>query len=288
MNSEKWKNGAGLYTLAELTARISPQYHDSLKSITKASWERFNEGLYLGEIDPNIITWDGVFSQVVKDGFSNWGKITHDIDPNKFEFESALSGGLHWELYLKLCWLSDILITNGKFDNALGCHYNPKSGIHVIHPGGTRQRAFCLFPSSKVEVLYFNTTGKQFDFLNNLEKVSIDTMISRGWFFNVVADHGSLIPHMMKDTRTISSRKKDYFSIVDNNLKKLKIKSNIIWGNINWFKKYIDNKNPNCLLEWKTNYDEKEYNSMRIAVLCALRKDYENEYFKITFQNSVE
>lgn len=156
------------------------------------------EGLYQGFVEKRHISFDNSFAIIdnIESYFSN-KKYEIDIDSLNDEDNEL-------ESFAKLVWLTSEYLSVG-FREPLGIHYNPRLDINAIHSGGIRNQVLRLFHEGKVECLYFNTGGVQFqwmecmtpvDILDYASKIDVDVA--------VVADHGSLIPHIR--TRNITER----------------------------------------------------------------------------------
>lgn len=103
------------------------------------------------------------------------------------------------ENFVKICWLSEEYLTN-RLKWPLGGHYNPRSELNVIHPGGSRSKVIALWEIPSLDMYYFNTGEIQFDWLKDL--AVIDKRPGEG-FLTLVPDHGSLIPHMHFDQSSL-------------------------------------------------------------------------------------
>jgi len=139
----------------------------------------------------------GLYSKTITDDtFSNYS----DSKYKQYQFEI--------ENYTKAVWLTSIYLNKG-FKNLMGIHWNPEISKWQIHPGGTRQTVLRLFTKNDhAEFLAFNTGGKDTLF----EKVFKDYNHLRSYFLDnediclfVTADHGSLIPHVHFDQKSLKS-----------------------------------------------------------------------------------
>lgn len=112
------------------------------------------------------------------------------------------------ETYSKMVWLFKEYLERG-FVNPVGVHYRKDKNGHFkweIHPGGTRQVALeYLHPADEpIYGMTFNTYGAECDFVkifNSIEEV-YDFYAEKGtnMHFGLVAEMGTLIPHICTDT----------------------------------------------------------------------------------------
>lgn len=117
------------------------------------------------------------------------------------------------ENWPKIVWLAKEYFSVG-FRNPMGGHYNPRIRKNVIHPGGCRQKIIDFFATGTVDLIYFNTGGIRPKWLSNLSKRRPKDLFDEGYAIHLVADHGSLIPHVMKDLGLIPhGKKKTHFEI---------------------------------------------------------------------------
>lgn len=163
---------------------------------------RPTESLGIATVDKNMLSYDTVgnikneiYSFLSKGMYSNinWNNI--DISNFK-KYKSDYKEPI--ENYCKLVWLTKDYITNKSFKNPIGVHWDLKLKKWVIHPGGSRQKIIHLFHEGNLEILAFNTGGIEltFDkiFLNYSDLKSHYNCSEM--YMCVVADHGSLIPHV--------------------------------------------------------------------------------------------
>jgi len=129
------------------------------------------------------------------------------------------------ENWLKFVWLTKEYLSKG-FINPVCVHYNPRIRKNVIHPGGCRQQVLNLFHNNSIHAIYFNTGGVRPKWLKKMKKVSVESLIAQGWGINLVADHGSLIPHLLKDLDSIVVGKKQTQIMIQKNLSNFKFTCN--------------------------------------------------------------
>ena len=126
------------------------------------------------------------------------------------------------ENFCKLVWLTRAYINNKGLRDPIGVHYDIDLDKWVIHPGGSRQKVIHLFHRNSVPVLAFNTGGKRIKF----DKIFENFAQLQGYYQNpelhlvVVADHGTLIPHvhfstgntLINEVRKVYTRCKKFYS----------------------------------------------------------------------------
>lgn len=148
----------------------------------------------------------------------------------------------------KLTWLCEEFLDNDmKFDNPLCTHYDPRHNDNIIHPGGMRKVLLKLYcgPDYAVDTYYFNTGGfYDPDTMSNLEIIS-ESEATRLHFTHdsddpnyisairgcLVADHGTMIPHLMVGSTTILNRQDEFLDRVLTNIQQPDFK---MFVNIEW------------------------------------------------------
>lgn len=145
----------------------------------------------------------------------------------------------------KLTWLcEEFLDSDLKFNNPLCAHYDPRHNDNIIHPGGMRKALLKLYlgKSDPVDTYYFNTGGFwDPDTMSNLEIISerdaYDLHFSDDQGYNpgirgcLVADHGTMIPHLMVGSRDILNRQDEFLARVLTTLQDPDFK---MFVNIDW------------------------------------------------------
>lgn len=195
----------------------------------------------------------------------------------EFMIEEDIDKGYNRNLedFAKLCWLTDEFFNNG-FKNPICVHYNPRIMANVIHPGGSRNQILNLFnKDDHVLCVYFNTGGVYFNWINKLEKINIRNL-SNVNHIALVADHGSIIPHIHFEMNIIKSGVFKYQEIIRENLKTIKIKSNVNIPELSEF--YSDS--PTIILDFKNNFTN--FDICRAVILLVLKKDYQSETLSVT------
>lgn len=116
----------------------------------------------------------------------------------------------------KICWLADSFFKTG-FTQPILAHYNPRIQKNVVHPGSIRGIIIRLFHQDlNVNCMYFNTGGVVFDFMESLRILTRDELLSykENIEIEMVADHGSIIPHINLDIRAIKPNVKRWQEFV--------------------------------------------------------------------------
>ena len=192
---------------------------------------------------------------------------TKHIIENFFKFKNYLNPfdyKKHFH-FSKACWLTSEFIKDGKFRSKIGAHYNPRTKKIIIHPGTQRFRILDLFNKTNDEfILFWNTNEVMYSWMykTDIVELNINNQIFKDYFFGLTTDHGSLIPHfcLEKDGPMDDSSIK-YFNHIQENCKKIKIKTNIEY---NILKDFIDN-NYNCEIIYKNDKKRSYYKSLFIA-----------------------
>ena len=187
------------------------------------------EWIWSGKIPRNFIHFDatvGLLHEVNQ--YFNEKKWQQDIsDYPEENWDNPSTQDYFMENFLKFIWLLNEYTQNKGFNNPMSCHYNPRLGKIVIHPGGVRSLVEGLFGKSDVDCHFFNTGGCYYEFMENLDPWDLDEKFTQGGYACIgVPDHGSVIPHMGKDMDIIPGHKKQWYWRVYNRISegRLKIK----------------------------------------------------------------
>ena len=174
------------------------------------------------------------------------------------------------ESFLKFVWLLNEFISNDGFKNPVSCHYNPRAGRIVIHPGGVRSQVIGLFEGPMVYSVFFNTGQFYQPFMDDMEPWDLEEKFAKdsGWDCLAVPDHGSAIPQPGKDMHIIPGHKKDWYWRIYNRINdgRLRIKTNIndqgktsVTEYFNkWLHQWFTNDNPTVTVNFKklpTHFD---------------------------------
>ena len=130
--------------------------------------------------------------------------------------DETVSDDITKRLLPKICWLADSFFKTG-FTHPILVHYNPRIQQNVIHPGSIRSIIIRLFhPTLNVNCMYFNTGGVDFDFMESLKILTRDQLLRYKDTIEIemVADHGSIIPHINLDVRAVKTNIKRWQEFV--------------------------------------------------------------------------
>ncbi len=173
--------------------------NNSLKSkILKTHWSYLKENLWIGDIDIAYLSLSSAerFSlflddYIAKEGY-NFDIKTIDVDKGTVP---------HVEQVAKAVYLTKQYLKTNSFRDPICSHYNPRLDKNFVHPGGTRQVILDLFHKGPVRTFYFNTNGHKFEFLKQMKVIEIEDFYTNYhpvFHLDVVPDHGTLIPHVLK------------------------------------------------------------------------------------------
>lgn len=197
-------------------------------------YKHSNEDLGIASIDmsklnfyPDDHTFLGHIKKYFTEGIDfNYTKFKNDLYTNPKEYAKYQQC---LENYTKAVWLTKIFLSNG-FKNLLGAHWNPQISKWDIHPGGTRQTVLRLFSKEdKIDFLAFNTGGAKTNFkrtFNNYNQLRSSFKNAEDIYMCVTADHGSLIPHVHFDQRSLREASMDYIVTAKNFYKTTHVKFN--------------------------------------------------------------
>lgn len=170
--------------------------------------------------NPRTLTWDKS-----RDRYTNhmpkkwrpvWGQphinTAPDYPPN-----------VSTEIICKALWLiTEYLDNNKTFDNPMCAHYNPIRQDNIIHPGGFRKKLLKMYNDADddVRVFYFNTGGfYHTETMADLERkdfLDLKSDVFQGLSANgsLVAEHGTLIPHIYVGSDVIYNRQYEFLDII--------------------------------------------------------------------------
>lgn len=186
---------------------------ESGKSILIASQKHWKEKekIWYGDI-PREKTYLGEIEEVYRNCKMFFLGKHHKKDiPDDYIWDYEFQGYL--EHFPKIVWLTNEYIKSDKnFKNAICSHWNPRGGVINIHPGGCRQLVLHLFGKEGIPAFFFNTSEYYDTWMDDLREVDIDELYNTTpWQGDVVADHGTLIPHLIRDTDLIPAGKDKWF-----------------------------------------------------------------------------
>ena len=287
-----------IYKLYDVYSHASPVEISYLRIISKRSWEYHGEKFYRCSIPYKKIIFESHWFYFPQTFFKS--DFLDVIDPDTHVWESNV--GYKYtdqELWIKLCWLCDELLTEGNLKDELGSHINPfvdPTRINlghgdypiVIHPGGTRQIAVMLFTPPKIKAFFFNTLGKSnMEGFEDIEELNFWDLESTHQTI-LCPDHGTFIPHVMRKHQASGSiipGKITYFKRIKNNLKELNLISNkdfpskhLLPNNVNGnLKFYLEIKKG-----WLNPMD-----TLRVLILICLGRELVTDAFSLKLRGKV-
>lgn len=238
-----------------------------------------NEGLYLGKIPKEELKFvnDSKIFSMVHDYFyyKKYEKNLDAADADK-NYDRVQ------EDFPKLCWLTDDFTKTHSFRDPIVVHYNPRTCENVIHPGGTRNIIIKLFHAGPVKCLYFNTSGVQFEWMdNNLKLINTDRFKTEyNMSFHVVADHGSLIPHILFNSTSIPDMIAHYHLMIQSTLKTFQFSSNI---KIDFLAEWQVDHSP-VYFQFSANYSQLDI--CKAVILGMLKRSFVSETLKVITNGS--
>ena len=249
--------------------------------IIDRSWKE-NESIWQGKLpyDTTAPIDESGLRYEIRTYFNN---KCYNIDPSDIPSDQE-NYNVPLEVISKMCWLSDVWLSTG-FDNAIGCHWNPRIGKNVVHPGYTRKKVIDLFPpkTRMIDVIYFNTGGIQAEWMRNLTKVDFEELMNDNWMLPVfVPDHGSMIPHIQKDIEYIPFGIKDYHGKIFNRLRSLRLSSNVP---IKYLEPWLVTRNHTVEVTCDTKLDV--VNHARVIVSVLSGNDIDINGIKVTHKENL-
>lgn len=253
--------------------QLPGQDQSNWKTLCNTMW-RPNEHLYLGPVPKTALPLPQE-KELIKIVLRFYVKKLYNLNYNTDCDDYA---NTELKDFCKLCWLCNEYFSNG-FYTYYGAHWNPRTQSNAIHPGGGRKFIDTFFsPENTIEMFYFNTQQVQPDFLENMRIVSPEQLEKMGYEVTLVADHGSIIPHVFySDSNKVmvdtTSRAMEKF------LDRIKIRA----MRTGFFSK---TKLPDYLPEGKDVYVEfkKKYTDLlmsKAVLLGVMRLNYEDKHLKV-------
>jgi len=251
--------------------------------LAKQFWPKKNEKLYLGEIDVSQLNIDDKYGTKINlNKYVDNGLYRFDIET----IEANKGDAPEVEIPAKTCYLLKQYLKSGNFKDPVCTHYNPRLDSNVVHPGGTRQLILDLFHTGPVSTFYFNTSGVQPKFIKYLKEIPVE-QLDREYYIAIVADHGSLIPHILK----LGGVQKLPQGIIDahNNIKRnLTNKRYKIYSNqpLDILKKFYTTKQrrSSVSITFKTRKTTKD--ELKASYLVLSGMDYEDKRLKVVHRTS--
>jgi hypothetical protein len=237
-------------------------------------YKRAGENLYIGKINSNHFKFQTATDHIkkIEEWFFKKRYLNSNI-PNKASER----------VFPKLCWLTNSLFKTG-FEYPVCSHYNPRIQQNVIHPGSIRNLVLSWFQkNSEVYCLYFNTGGVEFDFLKSLEILSKEDLLkyTKNIEIELVADHGSIIPHINLDVQSVRPNVEKWHDFV---YRRLTSPSFTIYCNSEieilkpW---YTSKEDANIEIDIHSAAEDWPDIVCKCAVLAVLGKSYESKSFSI-------
>lgn len=240
-------------------------------------YKRPNENLFIGEIDKGNL--------LLKNSNILLRSIVPYFQKRQYENEKAVKDH-KLKLFPKVCWLTDSFFKFG-FQYPISVHYNPRLEQNVIHPGSIRNHIIKLFQeTSPVKCLYFNTGGVDFDFMKSLTLFTKEELLKYkdNIEIELVADHGSIIPHINLDPQSVKPNVEKWHEFIFRRLTSptLTISAN---KEIEILKPwYTNSKDANIEIEIKDNISQEQFEDVicKSAILTILGRSYESDNLKVT------
>jgi len=257
---------------------------NQLINLAETHWNQRNESLWFGDIDISqlYLISEGVFNKLYMDEFFR-------LQYYNFEIETLNVDQGEVPAVEQMCKATHLLteyLKHGNFRDPICTHYNPRLDVNVVHPGGTRQVILDLFHTGDLKTFYFNTSGAKFNFLNNFEKIDIQTsVLDKNFYISIVPDHGTFVPHIMnivtgtlKLPENMINTHNRYKKML--NSKKFRLKSNapMPWWNP-WGTHMESKATVNVFFKDPSNVSIKT--QMKATLLILGNHNYEDEDLKI-------
>lgn len=247
------------------------------------NYKRDSEKLYIGNVSKDILLLKKTDSLL---------KSINDYFLNKYFEDPSIVNDVRKRLFPKICWLTDSYFKHG-FKKPLSVHYNPRTRQHVIHPGSVRSQIVHLFhQGSSVNCLYFNTGGVKFDFIYSLGVFSKgDLLLNKDNLeIELVADHGSIIPHINLDVTSVKSNATMWQDFIS---KRLASNDFSIFSNIDiemlrpWYSK---NANIEIYIKDIKSLDQNQISDIicKCVILSLIGKDHECDMFFIKHKIAID
>jgi hypothetical protein len=238
-------------------------------------YKKPDEELYIGEIDTSNLELMPV-SYIMS-------RINYYFLRKQY-LDESVPDDITKRLLPKICWLTDSLFKTG-FEHPIAVHYNPRIQKNVIHPGSIRGVVIRLFQNnSNVKCLYFNTGGVKFDYVDSLQVFTKEELLKHkdNIEIELVADHGSIIPHINLDVTSVKKNVSKWHDFV---YRRLTSPSFSIFCNKDieilkpW---YASKEDAKIEIDIHSNTENWDDIVCKCVVLSILGKSYESEAFSIT------
>lgn len=187
-------------------------------STHKALWKRYKnplENLFLTKIPKEKFLFSS--DDTIIESITGYYTVGRYFDESQTTREPTYRWQHDFEMYLKLVWLTEMYLSNN-MKYPMGAHWNPRSNFVIVHPGGSRNVIYRLFHSGSIEVIFFNTNGVNFDWTTKDAIVTVEDLekkYNQQIEFVVTSDHGTLIPHLHFDPRSIDQNIVNYHKSIN-------------------------------------------------------------------------
>jgi len=258
--------------LATLTDKCSI-YPDASEFIDWINYWHPGEWLWYGKLQQDHFLFDPE-SEILLD-FDNYFNTEsyNKIVPQDYVWDATQdSNDMDLENFVKLVWLThDYIKANHAFQNPVGGHWCPFRQKILIHPGGCRNKVIKIFKDD-VEIIFFNTGGFDVEWMDGLVPVDPGDLIQQGWSGSVVPEHGTLVPHLLKDLQSIvdgkaywHERLKEKLSDSEN---RLKLYSDI---RVPYLRRWhVPESEADVFVTFHNEVNQIDNNTVFQAVLCVL------------------
>lgn len=289
------KYGMLYYTLSPFDNEIAYKNIDRnlIDDIVLAHWENCYggpEGVYFGRMNQDLLSCDPIHLRTFKYVDSNLQDWIDNPKDDSWKWEKFWPGMSRedefFNRFMKFLYLSEEIFTDGDFKNPIGVHYNPRFRMNVIHPGGMRQVVLHLFGPQFVKVYYFNTGGLIFNYLKYMKKISISTLREKNGI-NYTCDHGTFIPHIIKDTELIIPGIKNIYPKFLNTIQNINL---IIEGEVYSPALLTLQKvrgSLKCVLKIKTGYKPTVEDYIKMFTYIVLNRNYKQNNYSIAFTTNL-
>jgi len=243
----------------------------------------YDEGIYIGST---------LFTNL--NPLPYWDKFLYTA--NQYLIDKTILSATYtdnFQAHSKAIWLTDEYLKNGKFDNPLCSHWNPRRGEIEIHPGASRTNIISLFsPTANVETYYFSTYGVKPDWIGDFNRLNYSSLMEvknsypRGtWTIGISADHGTFIPHITVDGNQTGPNGAIWHEKCRNILQTKKLWINRDIGILNLFNK-VNNKESADMIIIIKNEELTIQDLLRLSILVFLNYNWEDSSIKIENQSN--
>ena len=213
---------------------------DWLESCEETMW-RGGESLWVGTMavrdlensqDPDVVDEHILYNSILpffdKPETVTWNKKLKKYDVHMPEswrpqWAQPIGGDMSVEMLCKALWLATEFLDNDKtYEAPLCAHFSPTYHTNIVHPGGMRKKLVKMYcpPEQQIPVFYFNTGGFYYhDYMKHLTRINYKQLLTD--YFpgtlpcgGIVAEHGTLIPHIFRSSDTILDRQYEFLDVL--------------------------------------------------------------------------